>query len=108
MRKACRGAELDALFRQRQVENWRDRFPPSGPRPRKCGSSSLRVELDSGVPAFRPGSQPIKGGHGRSVVLEIPQEFSLPGASTLDAHIHAAQLRDYMSAFGAPRAPWSI
>jgi|SRR5665213_3191812 len=63
MRKACRGAELDALFRQRQVENWRDRFPPSGPRPRKCGSSSLRVELDTG------GSALCASGHSADVFI---------------------------------------
>lgn len=42
---------------------------PTGPRPLRNGSSSLRVELDTGVPAFRPGSQPIKRGHGQSAVL---------------------------------------
>ena len=44
-----------------------DRFPPTGCG-RQDGPLSLGVELDTGVPPFRPVSQPIKCGHGRSVV----------------------------------------
>ena len=41
--EGCRGAELDAFFRRSIFsQERRGRFPPSGPRPRSNGSSSLR------------------------------------------------------------------
>jgi hypothetical protein len=46
-----------AAFRL-QARGLEDNVPPS-----------LRVELDAAVPVFRPVSQPIKYGHGRSAAL---------------------------------------
>ncbi len=54
--------------------------------------ASLRVELDTGGSAFRPVSQPIKSGHGRSAALKrVPAALQPVGASRLDALIRQAR-----------------
>src|SRR5579862_2148555 len=80
------------LSRQRYFpRNDETRFPPSGRGLEGNGPVSLRVELDTGGSAFRPVSQPIKGGHGPiGCSLALPEQFKPAGASNLDAVIRLA------------------
>jgi len=66
----CRGIELDASPGGRIfLKNGETAFRLQARGLEDNGPASLRVELDAGGSAFRPGSQPMKRGHGRSAVL---------------------------------------
>ena len=119
MRKACRGAELDALFRQRQIESWRDRFPPSGPRPRKCGSSSLRLELDTGVPACRRNKGQAAGASnstpssGRNIFLKMTGPLfafrpASPAISSQRAPLSARRQKNWLNQESGAPLPFGL